>query len=39
MGCSVGVISATEVISRDDKVGFRGEMRLADEEDVNMVES
>jgi len=39
MGCSVGVICATEVIFRDDEVGFRGEMRLTNEEDVNMVES
>ena len=35
MGCSVGVVGVAEVISRDDEVGFGGEMRIADEEDVN----
>jgi hypothetical protein len=37
MGCSVGVVGSAEVISGDDKVGFGGEVRLANEEDVNMV--
>jgi hypothetical protein len=37
MGCFVGVVGTAEVISGDDKVGFGGELRLADEEDVNMV--
>jgi len=37
MGCSVGVICTTEVISGDDEVGFGGEVGLANEEDVNMV--
>jgi hypothetical protein len=37
MGCSVGVVGTAEVISGDDKVGFGGEVRLANEEDVNMV--
>jgi hypothetical protein len=32
------VVGAAEVISRDDDVGFGGEVRLANEEDVNMVE-
>jgi len=38
MGCSIGVVGVAEVISRDDEVGFGGEMRLTDEEDVNTVE-
>jgi hypothetical protein len=38
MGCTVGVIGTAEFVSRDDEVEFGGEMRLADEEDVNMVE-
>jgi hypothetical protein len=37
MGCSVGVVGTAEVISGDDKVGFGGEVRLANEEGVNMV--
>jgi hypothetical protein len=38
VGCPVRVVGTTEVISRDDEVGFGGEMRPADEEDVNIVE-
>jgi hypothetical protein len=37
MGCSVGVVDTAEVISGDDKVRFGCEVRLANEEDVNMV--
>jgi hypothetical protein len=33
------VVGTAELISRDAEVGFGGEMRLADEEDVDMVES
>jgi hypothetical protein len=32
------VDGTAEVISWDDEVGFGSEMRLADEEDVNIVE-
>ena len=38
MGCFIGVVGTAEVISRDDEVGFGGEMRLANEEDVDTVE-
>ena len=38
MSCSVGVICTAEVIARDDEVGFGGEIRLANEEDVNVAE-
>jgi hypothetical protein len=37
MGGSVGVVATSEVISGNDKVGFGGEVRLANEEDINMV--
>jgi len=38
MGCPIGVVVTAEVVSRDDEVGFGGEMRLANEEDVDTVE-
>jgi hypothetical protein len=38
VGCTVRVVCTAEVISRDDEMGFGSEMRLADEEDVDMVE-
>jgi len=37
MGCSIGVICTTEVISGDDEMGFGGEVSLTNEEYVNMV--
>jgi hypothetical protein len=37
MGCYVGVVGTAEVISGDDKVEFGGEVRLTNEEDVDMV--
>jgi hypothetical protein len=38
VGCTVGVVGTAEVISSDDDVGFGGEVHLAVEEDVNIVE-
>jgi hypothetical protein len=37
MVCSIGVFGTAEFISGDDEVGFGGEVRLTNEEDVNMV--
>jgi hypothetical protein len=38
VGCHIGVVGTAEAIPRDDKVGFGGEMRLANEEDIDTVE-
>jgi hypothetical protein len=38
MGCPIEVVGTAEVIPRDNEVGFGGEMRLANEEDIDTVE-